>query len=109
MKINHKAGALSDPYHLPAHVSRNDTANVRSKAEHKAGAQPTQLSAGDRVSVSRDALLLAEGMRAAHASEDIRSDKVAALRQSIEDGSYAIDGKRLAARLAQEEPGLFRA
>lgn len=108
MKINHKSGVLSDTYNLPASVSRNDAASVRSKTDRSSARASAQLSTGDTVSVSRDAILLAEGMRAAHKSPDIRSEQVAALRQSIETGSYTIDNNRLASRLVQEEPQLFR-
>lgn len=108
MKINHKSGALSDSYLLPANISRNDAALARGRAERGAPSAPAQPSAGDRVSVSHDAMLLAEGMRVAQNSPDIRSDKVESLRQSIANGTYSIDNRRLAYRLAQDEAALFR-
>lgn len=108
MKINHNSGTLSESYLLPASISRNDAAVARGRADRVAVGAPTQAVTGDRVSVSHDARLLAEGMRAAQNSPDIHADRVASLRQSLANGSYPIDARRIAYRLAHEEAALFR-
>lgn len=104
MKVNHKSGVLTEPYFPPAQIGKNETAGSRTRTGH---AGSGDMAAGDRVSMSRNAVLLAEGMRTAQNSPDVRTDRVASLRDRIENGAYAINSKELALNLLREEPGLF--
>ncbi|MDR9467727.1 flagellar biosynthesis anti-sigma factor FlgM [Marinospirillum sp.] len=75
--------------------AKEDSAAVSNKAEAPA-------SAGDRVQLSSHAqsLYMAEG------DDSIDSNKVAALRQEIEEGSYSIDYQKLAGKLMDLESKL---
>lgn len=64
-------------------------------------------AASDEVTMSHDALLLTEALRAAQSAPDIRQDKVDALKAAIEAGTYNINGQLIAERLAAEETSLF--
>lgn len=61
----------------------------------------------DEVSMSHDALLLTEALRAAQSAPDIRQDKVEALKAAIEAGTYNINCQLIAERIASEETSLF--
>jgi flagellar biosynthesis anti-sigma factor FlgM len=56
----------------------------------------------DKVEISAEALLLQKGVEVALSAEDVRWDKVNALRQRIARGSYEIPVKQLAQRLLGE-------
>ncbi len=55
----------------------------------------------DRVQFSREALDLARS-RVTMDREDIRSEKVEALRQKIQEGTYTVDPQKIAARMLDE-------
>ncbi|WP_448383059.1 flagellar biosynthesis anti-sigma factor FlgM [Desulfosoma sp.] len=57
--------------------------------------------AEDRVQFSREALALARN-RVMMDREDIRTEKVDALRQKIQDGTYTVDPQKIAARMLDE-------
>ena len=61
----------------------------------------------DAVNMSHDALLLTEAIRAAQNAPDIRQEKVDALKAAIENGTYDINAKLIAERIANEETSLF--
>lgn len=61
----------------------------------------------DRVNMSNEALLLTEALRGAQNAPDIREDKVAELKAAIEGGTYNINARLIAERLASEETSLF--
>lgn len=61
----------------------------------------------DVVSVSRNARLMTLAKSEAQNAPDVRSEKIAALRNQLENGTYMPDSKRIAMALVREEPGLF--
>ena len=61
--------------------------------------------AGDKVSVSQDALLRTEALRTALAAPDIRQEKVDALREKVASGDYRIDSRKVADKLLRSELG----
>ncbi|MBQ7607056.1 MAG: flagellar biosynthesis anti-sigma factor FlgM [Desulfovibrionaceae bacterium] len=67
----------------------------------------TDGGASDSVTLSQDALLLSEASRTAQETPDVRQEKVEALRLKVQNGTYQVDGLRLARNLVREEPGLF--
>lgn len=86
------------------------TGPVKVMDKNVAGAAKTteqELPAGDKVSVSRDGLLLTEAMRAAQIAPDIRAARVDNIKARIADGTYQIDAARIAAALVREDPGIF--
>ncbi len=84
----------------PSHVQENRP--VRPEE------QPAQVSKNleadgveDRVQFSREAVELAR-TRVMMDREDIRTEKVEALRQKIHDGTYKVDAQKIAARMLDE-------
>ena len=78
------------------------------EAERDASArQIPAAGAGDVVTVSHDARLLAEANRVAQDTPDVRTDKVASLRIQVQNGTYRPDSRLIASALINEEPGLF--
>lgn len=69
---------------------------------------PASVSHGDRVSVSRDAMLRTEAFSVAMSASDIRREKVDSIKEELASGRYKIDNRRIAGRLVQSEIGLFR-
>ena len=62
---------------------------------------------GDVVSVSSDARLMAEASRAAQDSPDVRQEKVAQLKEQVQNGTYKVDNESIARGLLREDMGLF--
>lgn len=90
--------------HYTANIDRGIATHggVRSDAHKTSGLQR------DTVSVSQNALLLTQARRTAQATPDIRTEKVDALRDQVEKGTYTPDSRRTAAKLIQEESSLFQ-
>jgi len=59
-------------------------------------------SAREAVQISEDARLMQRANEIAHASPDLRADKVAALKQAIQSGTYRVDAREIADRLVDE-------
>jgi negative regulator of flagellin synthesis FlgM len=64
----------------------------RANAERAEGRQ-------DLISLSPRGRVVAEAARAVAATSDVRSEKVAALKRAIADGSYRSDAREIARRL----------
>jgi negative regulator of flagellin synthesis FlgM len=83
------------------------TATQKSQAakENQAGskAQDAQKSgqAKSAVKWSADSQLLSEGLELAKAAPDVRSDKIAQIKQAIQNGTYKADSKKIADRMIQ--------
>jgi negative regulator of flagellin synthesis FlgM len=87
MKIDgYRAAQIAQTYGLPAVGSGTAKTN-------KAGQRP------DQASLSAEAQELLAARRAVQESPDVRADRVAALRQQIQDGTYKVDEYALARRL----------
>lgn len=74
------------------------------RPEEQAAQVPKSLEAEeteDRVQFSREALELAR-QRVMMDREEIRTEKVEALRQKILDGTYRVDPQKIAARMLDE-------
>lgn len=68
---------------------------------------PASAMHGDRVSVSRDAVLRTEAFSTAMSAADTRQEKIDSIKQEIASGRYKIDNHRIAANLLQTELALF--
>jgi negative regulator of flagellin synthesis FlgM len=83
------------------------------QTERPAGAKPgvtAQEAAppqGDTVTVSEEAVLRTEAYHAAMNAPDIRRSKVDALKAQVENGTYSIDSRRVAADLLNAERDLL--
>ncbi len=64
---------------------------------------------GDRVSLSPEARLRTEAFSSAMSAPEMRAEKVAELKARVQSGEYQVDSAAVAAKLLQEEPGLFQA
>lgn len=68
----------------------------------------TDAAKSDSITVSHDGKLLNLARAEAINAPEVRSEKIAALKSRLDDGSYQPDSKRIAMALVREEPGLFR-
>jgi len=59
-------------------------------------------SFGAEVEISDNAKLMRQASDIAKAAGEIRRDKIAALKKSIQDGTYQVDAKEIADRLVDE-------
>lgn len=58
--------------------------------------------------MSHDGILMTEALAVAHNAPDVRAERVAALRERVQNGTYEVDNMRLAEAITRENPGLFR-
>jgi len=62
---------------------------------------------GDTISLSPEAKLYTEAYTGAMNAPEVRRAKVDAIKARVDSGEYQIDTEKIAAKLLQEEPGLF--
>lgn len=62
---------------------------------------PSTPAGGDSVNLTDTARQLQELTRVTAAAESVDPERVAAVRQALEDGQYAIDSRQIAERLLQ--------
>lgn len=60
------------------------------------------LSSADSVKLSPEAKVMQEAIAVIETLPDVREEKVAQIRERIEDGSYQIDGKKIAEKMINE-------
>lgn len=91
-------------------ISGGTNPYVQSKVEKGGGSDASaknnsanSATAGDRVSVSSDAKLVAEAAQAAQASPDVRVDKVEALRTQVQSGTYTPNSQLIAQKMVQSD------
>lgn len=58
-------------------------------------------SGAEKVRLSQDVRSIQEGVDAARQAPDVRSEKVAALKNSIKNGTYKVDEKAIAEKMLQ--------
>jgi negative regulator of flagellin synthesis FlgM len=63
---------------------------------------------GDTLQLSHEARLRTAARSAAMQTEDVRRERVEALKEQVAGGRYQIDNEKTAAKLLQEEADLFR-
>ena len=62
---------------------------------------------GDTISLSPEAKLYTEAYSGAMNAPEVRQAKVDAIKARVDAGEYQIDTQKIAAKLLQEEQGLF--
>ena len=77
--------------------------NVKPRAEAQPAAET--VSKADTVEISDRARELARAKQAVDAAPDVRADKVAELKQKIEDGTYNVPAEALADKLLDVNGG----
>lgn len=87
---------------------RTREAGAPKGVQHQAPSAAGAPAAGDKVSVSADALLRTETYRAASTAPDIRQEKIDTLKERLANGSYHIDNRRIASKLVESELALLR-
>ncbi|MDY6949943.1 MAG: flagellar biosynthesis anti-sigma factor FlgM [Thermodesulfobacteriota bacterium] len=75
---------------------------ARKTADASAKGTPKEASREDEVVLSPQARKIQEAKKLLSAVSDIREEKVAQLRQEIENGTYQVDHKDLAAKIVRE-------
>jgi len=63
--------------------------------------------ASDTLRLSQEARLRTTARSAAMQADDVRQDRVDALKDQVTDGTYQVDTTKTAAKLLQEEADLF--
>jgi len=76
------------------------------KAAKAKGARPDE--GGDTLRLSHEARLLTAARSTAMQTDDMRRERVDALKAQVADGTYSIDNEKIAAKLLQEEADIFR-
>lgn len=87
-------------------VTTSAPARVKSgEADGKSASARTRESAvsSDSVRLTDDAKLLQQAERAAAEAPDVDERKVAQIKQAVADGTYQVDPKAIAAKLARME------
>lgn len=72
----------------------------RAAQQSSQNASPAQ---GDTVSVSPEALLRAEANKAIGNSPDVRQEKIDAIKDQLNAGTYSVDSKQIAHKLLQDD------
>jgi negative regulator of flagellin synthesis FlgM len=97
-----------NPY-AQSKVDKGEGSAATTKAEKaKAKAKNQAASTGDRVSVSSDSKLVAEAAKVASESPDVRVDRVEALRNQVQAGTYNPDPRRIAEKMVEGELDFLR-
>ena len=60
------------------------------------------LPSGDSIELSPEAKVMQEAIRVLETLPDVREEKVAQIREQIAEGSYQVDGKKIAEKMIKE-------
>ncbi len=74
----------------------------RKKAEGNKAPDEKKAASADKVNVSGKSKGVSELLGLISAQPEVRTEKVAELRQSIQDGSYSVDAEKLAGKILDE-------
>jgi len=74
----------------------------------KAKTKDARSGGGDTLRLSHEARLHTAARSTAMQADDMRQERVDALKAQVADGSYQIDNEKIAAKLLQEDVDLFR-
>ncbi len=84
--------------------SQTDLANSGAQNKPQVAPVPAQK---DSVTLSNDAKLLAEANRAASTDDGSRTEKIARLRQQVQNGTYVPNERGIAEGILREDSALF--
>lgn len=91
-------GEIARAYSQQTEVSKAGEARRSDASKAKrAGAQGR-----DEVSISEEARSLAAALNAVKAASDVREEKVAAIKQRVDDGTYTVSPHALAHKILKE-------
>jgi len=80
-----------------------DAGVAKAPAEIASQSQPGK----DTISVSFAGVLHTTALSTAMNTGDVRPDKVDAIRESLDNGTYVIDSRKIATKLVQDESAIF--
>lgn len=81
-------------------VKRSHKSDKSSLIDELSSQRPTKST--EKVELSADTALFAEGVKDARNAPDVRADKVAQLRAAVREGSYKVDAKAVADRILKD-------
>ncbi len=76
---------------------------VGHNSDHSTTGNSAGQSGTDSVSLSSEAQILARLEAKINAASDVDSDRIAAIRQAIENGTYEINAERIAGRMLDQD------
>lgn len=97
-----------DSYTSPQVAGPSRVRTGEAGGQRGAGQAQGRPESNDSVRLTDDAVLVQQAERAAAQASDVDEQRVAQVRQAIADGSYQVDPKAIAARLARMEWELSR-
>ena len=80
-------------------LSRYKSDPVEKKEESSRSKTKNQPVAGDRVELSVNSSEIDQLKQTMQGISDVRSDRVASLRKSIDEGTYSVDGRKVAEKM----------
>ncbi|MFZ0614544.1 MAG: flagellar biosynthesis anti-sigma factor FlgM [Desulfobacterales bacterium] len=89
-----------NPNQIPPYINQVQQSSQTIDAENEKGRTPA--TGADSVDLSRNARDLLKAQQALHDVLDIRQEKVDALKQRVENGTYDIQPDKIAARMMKE-------
>ena len=93
-----------------AQINRTSQANAQRASnarDPKASAANQSQPAKDTVDVSFAGALRTVAFSTATSTGDVRQEKVDAIRESLDNGTYEIDSQKIALKLLQDESDIF--
>lgn len=99
MEIKNSILNTVDPYRNKVDQKSGDAPD----RARSSGGQSPAAAQGDRVSLSSSAILHTTAHTAANAAPDVRQEKVDSIKASLAQGTYAIDTKKVALKLLENE------
>ncbi len=91
----------------PYEQSRLEKTQAEEAKARRSSKQHAAPAAGDKVSVSSDAMLRAEAHTHASSAEDIRREKVAAIKAQIANGEYQMNTRKIAENIVKDDLDFF--
>ena len=74
----------------------------KNRAQNSPNAAPKEGLSEDKVALSSEAKQIQEAKRIVDSLPDIREEKVAEIRERIENGTYRVDSEKIAFRMIKE-------
>jgi negative regulator of flagellin synthesis FlgM len=101
MGIDRINQSQNDPAVTGPSASRRSERSAENQPKQDQGVRPVS----DSVEISDLARELAKARQAVDAAPDVRTDKVAAIKKRIEDGTYSVSPELLARKLLESSDG----
>jgi len=83
-------------------IKKGDKTKIEGLAEQATKGDAREISKEDNVILSPKAREIQEAKKLLNALPDIRDEKVAQIKKQIENGTYQIDGERIATRMVKD-------